>query len=34
MKQFMDEMRETLTYMFALFMGGLVVAVLLLPCFL
>lgn len=34
MKQFMDEMRETLTYMFALFMGGLILAAFLFPCFL
>lgn len=34
MKRFMDELHETLTYMFALFMGGLVVAAFLFPCFL
>lgn len=34
MKQFIDELHETLTYMFALFMAGLVALAFLLPCFL
>ena len=34
MKKMMDDFHETITYMFAIFMGGLVIATLLLPCFL
>ena len=34
MRKMLDELHETLTYMFALFMGGLVVAARLFPCFL
>ena len=34
MKQMFEELRETLTYMFTIFMAGLVALAFLLPCFL
>ena len=34
MKQFIDELHETLTFMFTIFMAGLVALAFLLPCFL
>ena len=34
MRKMLDELHEIVTYMFALFMGGLVIVALIAPCFL